>query len=110
VTQHAAAIFNVEWKTISRVAVRGGRAVRWTSRSNPALGGTAFMDGWWSEIDEEIEKALVRNGGLSPADLSREIGLSEAATVSILSRLAAEGKVRMTRVELAAPRAQASAA
>jgi hypothetical protein len=37
------------------------------------------MDGWWSEIDEQIEKALVRNGGLSPADLSREIGLSEAA-------------------------------
>jgi DNA-binding Lrp family transcriptional regulator len=68
------------------------------------------MDGWWSEIDEQIEKALVRNGGLSPADLSREIGLSEAATVSILSRLAAEGKVRMTRVELAASRARASAA
>ena len=68
------------------------------------------MDGWWSEIDEQIEKALVRNGGLSPADLSREIGLSEAATVSILSRLAAEGKVRMMRVELAAPRERASAA
>jgi DNA-binding Lrp family transcriptional regulator len=68
------------------------------------------MDGWWSEIDEQIEKALVRTGGLSPADLSREIGLSEAATVSILSRLAAEGKVRMTRVELATSRARASAA
>ena len=68
------------------------------------------MDGWWSEIDEQIEKALVRNGGLSPADLSREIGLSEAATVSILSRLAAEGKVRMIRVELASSRARASAA
>jgi DNA-binding Lrp family transcriptional regulator len=68
------------------------------------------MDGWWSEIDEQIEKALTRRGGLSPADLSREIGLSEAATVSILARLAAEGKVRMIRVELAAPRARVSAA
>ena len=68
------------------------------------------MDGWWSEIDEQIEKALVRNGGLSPADLSREIGLSEAATVSILSRLAVEGKIRIARVEVAAPRARISAA
>ena len=68
------------------------------------------MDGWWSEIDEQIEKALTRHGGLSPADLSREIGLSETATVSILSRLAAEGKVRMTRVELATPHTRISAA
>jgi DNA-binding Lrp family transcriptional regulator len=68
------------------------------------------MDGWWSEIDEQIEKALVRNGGLSPADLSREIGLSEAATVSIVSRLAVEGKVRITGVELASPQLRISAA
>jgi hypothetical protein len=58
------------------------------------------MDGWWTEIDGQIEKALFREGGMAPADLAREIGLSEAATVSVLSRLATEGKVRIARVEM----------
>jgi hypothetical protein len=58
------------------------------------------MDGWWNEIDEQIEKVLVRSGGMSPADLAREVGLSEAATVSVLSRLATEGRIRIARVEL----------
>jgi plasmid stabilization system protein ParE len=58
------------------------------------------MDGWWNEIDEQIEKALGRTGGMTPADLGREIGLSEAATVSVVSRLAAEGRIRIMRVEM----------
>jgi DNA-binding MarR family transcriptional regulator len=58
------------------------------------------MDGWWNEIDGQIEKALVRAGGMTPGDLAREIGLSEAATVSVLSRLATEGRIRIARVEL----------
>ena len=57
------------------------------------------MDGWWNEIDEQIDKALGRAGGMTPEDLGREIGLSEAATVSVLARLAAEGRIRITRVE-----------
>ena len=57
------------------------------------------MDGWWNEIDTQIEAALFRNGGMSPADLAREVGLSEPAIVSLLSRLATEGRVRITRVE-----------
>ena len=59
------------------------------------------MDGWWNEIDTQIEHALLRTGGMSPADLAREVGLSEAATVSVLSRLATEGRIRIARVELA---------
>ena len=62
------------------------------------------MDGWWNEIDTQIEKALSRSGGMAPADLAREVGLSEAATVSVLSRLATEGRVRIARVELARDR------
>jgi len=58
------------------------------------------MDGWWSEIDEQIEKALVRSGGMAPRDLARVVGLSEEATVSIVSRLAVEGRVRITGIEL----------
>jgi hypothetical protein len=64
------------------------------------------MDGWWNEIDEQIEKALVRSGGMAPGDLAREVGLSEAATVSVLSRLASEGRIRIVRVEL--PRGRAA--
>ena len=63
------------------------------------------MDGWWNEIDEQIEKALLRVGGMTPGDLAREIGLSEAATVSVLSRLASEGKIRIARVEIPRERA-----
>ena len=68
------------------------------------------MDGWWIEIDAQIEKALVRMGGMTPGDLAREIGLSEAATVSVLSRLASEGKVRIARVEVPRERAARSTA
>jgi DNA-binding MarR family transcriptional regulator len=69
------------------------------------------MDGWWNEIDEQIEKALVRSGGMSPADLARDIGLSEGATVSVLARLATEGRIRISRVEVPHERAaRASAA
>jgi hypothetical protein len=60
------------------------------------------MDGWWNEIDTQIEHALLRTGGMSPADLAREVGLSEAATVSVLSRLATEGRIRIARVEMGA--------
>jgi len=68
------------------------------------------MDGWWNEIDGQIEKALGRTGGMTPADLAREIGLSEAATVSVLSRLATEGKIRIARVEMPRERTRVSAA
>jgi DNA-binding Lrp family transcriptional regulator len=68
------------------------------------------MDGWWNEIDEQIEKALVRGGGMTPGDLAREIGLSEAATVSVLSRLATEGRIRIARVEMPQRAARITAA
>jgi hypothetical protein len=68
------------------------------------------MDGWWEQIDGQIEKALGRTGGLTPAELAREIGLSEAATVSVLSRLATEGKIRIARVEIARERTRITAA
>jgi hypothetical protein len=68
------------------------------------------MDGWWDEIDGQIEKALLRTGAMSPCDLAREIGLSEGATVSVLSRLAAEGRIVIARVDVARAQARISAA
>jgi DNA-binding IclR family transcriptional regulator len=57
------------------------------------------VDGSWLEIDGEILDSL-RDGPKSPRDLSRELGLSAAGVTSLLLMLAAEGKVRVTRVEL----------
>lgn len=58
------------------------------------------MDGWWTEIEEQVQRCLERNGGMSPAELARQLGLSEAAVASVLSLLAHEGKLRIAQVEL----------
>ena len=60
------------------------------------------MDGSWPEIDGEILDSL-RDGPKSPPELSRELGLSAAGVTSLLLMLAAEGKVRVTGVELTEP-------
>jgi DNA-binding CsgD family transcriptional regulator len=58
------------------------------------------VDGSWPEIDGEILDSL-RDGPKSPRDLARQLKLSPAGVTSLLLMLASEGKVRVTRVELA---------
>ena len=58
------------------------------------------MDGWWTEIDEQVRVCLERHGALAPAEIARLLGLSEGAVTSVLSLLAQEGKLRIARVEL----------
>jgi hypothetical protein len=58
------------------------------------------MDGWWSEIDDQVRACLERHGSLAPADIARMLGLSEGAVASVLSLLAQDGKLRIARVEL----------
>jgi hypothetical protein len=58
------------------------------------------MDGWWTELDGQVRDCLERHGALAPAELARHLGLSESATISVLSLLAQEGKLRIARVEL----------
>ena len=58
------------------------------------------MDGWWTEIDDQVRSCLERNGAMSPGELARQLGLSEGAVVSVLSMLVQEGKLRIARVEL----------
>ena len=62
------------------------------------------MEDWWSAIDYEVLALLEANGAMAPADLGRKLGLSEAATVSCLTMLAAEGRVRIRVVDLPSPR------
>lgn len=58
------------------------------------------MDGWWTEIDDQVRACLERHGALAPADIARLLGMSEGAVTSVLSMLAQEGKLRISRVEL----------
>ena len=58
------------------------------------------MDGWWTEIDDQVRACLERHGAMAPGELARQLGLSEGAVISVLSLLAQEGKLRIARVEL----------
>jgi hypothetical protein len=59
-----------------------------------------FMEGWWKEIDRDVQSCLERFGPMSPRDLARQLRMSEGAVASVLSMLAQEGKLRISRVEL----------
>ena len=61
---------------------------------------TTIEAGWWNEIDEQII-ACLRNGPQSTQDLAWKLGMSPTAVTSLLSMMAAEGKVRITGAELA---------
>jgi hypothetical protein len=61
------------------------------------------MDGWWTEIDDQVRSCLERHGAMAPAEIGRQLGLSEGAVISVLSMLAQEGKLRIARVELPPP-------
>ena len=56
--------------------------------------------GFWGELDDQV-LACLRDGPKSPQALARRLGLSPAGTTSVLMMLAAEGKIRVTGVELA---------
>ncbi len=58
------------------------------------------MSEWCSELDEDV-LACLKGGPKSAADLGRRVGVSEAGLASVLLMLAAEGKIRISRVQLA---------
>ncbi len=61
------------------------------------------MDGWWSEIDQEVVACLSSHGAMTPEDLGRRLGVSEDGTISLLAMLARDGRVRITLVDVAGP-------
>ena len=61
---------------------------------------TTVEQGWWSELDDQV-LACLRDGPKSTCELAARLKLSEAGAASLLLLLAAEGKVRVTGVELA---------
>lgn len=60
------------------------------------------VDGWWTEIEDGVLRALRGRGGVEPAEISGRLGISEPAVISLLAMLATEGKVRIRLVEAAA--------
>jgi hypothetical protein len=60
------------------------------------------MEDWWGEIDREVLSALDGAGSMDPAEIGRRLGIPEKAASSLLWSLAAQGKVRIKAVELAA--------
>ena len=53
----------------------------------------------WTEIDEAVLRCLA-DGVAGPAEIGEQLGISEAAAVSVLAMLAAEGKVRICGARL----------
>jgi predicted ArsR family transcriptional regulator len=60
---------------------------------------TTVEQGWWSELDDEV-LACLRSGPQSTRELADRLKLSPAGATSVLLMLAAEGKIRVTAVEL----------
>ena len=54
----------------------------------------------WREMDDAVLQCLAV-GETTPAEIGRRLGISEAAVVSVVAMLAAEGRVRVCRVALA---------
>jgi hypothetical protein len=59
------------------------------------------VDGWWDEIEREIERCLRGQTDCTLAELGQQLGMSESATASLICVLAADGKVRIARVAAA---------
>jgi hypothetical protein len=66
-----------------------------------AIGARARHDEeWWGKLDGEVLDCLTV-GPASAEELGKRLGVSEQAAVSMLTMLARDGKVRLSRVELA---------
>ena len=56
---------------------------------------------WWSTVDDETLRCLAEHGPMSPDELGKRLGMSEAAAISLLSHLVREGRARVCLVAAA---------
>jgi len=55
---------------------------------------------FWGELDADVLRCLAnRHGEVRPAEIGRDLGISEQAVASIIGMLAEAGKVRICSVE-----------
>jgi DNA-binding Lrp family transcriptional regulator len=57
---------------------------------------------WWEAIDAETLRCLSEHGPMSPADLGKDLGISEDGAASLIAGLVREGKGRICLVAAAA--------
>jgi DNA-binding CsgD family transcriptional regulator len=57
---------------------------------------------WWSAVDGQMLRCLSEHGPMSPAELGKQLGISEDGAASLVAHLAREGKVRICLVASAA--------
>ncbi len=56
---------------------------------------------WWDGLDGAVLECLHAEGPMAPGEIGRRLGISEESAASLVSLLAREGKVRISRVEVA---------
>jgi len=55
---------------------------------------------FWGELDADVLRCLAeRHGEMTPAEIGRDLGISEQAVRSIIGMLAEAGRVRISSVE-----------
>ncbi len=59
------------------------------------------MNDLWTDIDQDVLGALQDKGAVEPAEIGRQLGVSEDSAASLLCSLVMQGKVRIKLVELA---------
>jgi hypothetical protein len=59
------------------------------------------FDRWSKDLEQKILDLLDRKGSAGPAEIASALGIPEDVVVSLLHRLALEGKVRISLVEKA---------
>jgi hypothetical protein len=64
----------------------------------PSFSG--MTEDWWAETDNAILQCLRERGAMSPADLARRLGISPGESTTFVCLLAAQGKVKVSLVEL----------
>jgi hypothetical protein len=58
---------------------------------------------WWRDVEDEILRCFDGREAIPPADIARSLGVSEEATISLLTMLAREGRVKICLVSRAVP-------
>ena len=53
------------------------------------------MDGWWDQIECEIQECVKRHGSLTTSELARHLRMSESATASVLRVIGPGGDVQI---------------
>jgi hypothetical protein len=63
-------------------------------------GASRPLDDWWTDLNDDVLSSL-SSGPLSAEELGHRLGVSEGSAVSLVMMLARDGKVRLSRIELA---------